>query len=163
MPKHKNNSINNSNNFYRPKKESKFLDIPEDIHKDVISKYLDIGSHKKLSQTCKYFYSSYRKPLLAFNGQKLLKHVLFGERKHAAAILKSQPELLFYKGDVNDYAGRTIVKATPFELAWGGFDYYIIDNFLSHVRNKKNIIRFFRLSQNRWTPPSRNRSRYLPK
>lgn len=52
----------------------------------------------------------------------LLHHVAFGELEQVKGMLEKNPRLLLEAGNVEDPAGNTIVRVTPYECALGAGD-----------------------------------------
>jgi len=53
---------------------------------------------------------------------RLLLHIVRGEKAQALELLNKKPELLLMRGTVVDYSGRTIENVTPLQCAYGAGD-----------------------------------------
>src|SRR3990167_3347582 len=71
----------------------------------------------------------------------LLQHIITGEEKEAAEMLKKNPQLLpsllSIQGTVEDYSGRTLT-GTALQLAYGAQDVEMCDMLLDHFKQMKN-------------------------
>jgi len=78
-----------------------------------------------LAQTCRLFRSRLLDRLNAKRTkltQKLVQHVVYGEKEAVKAMLDRSPGLLLHRATVVDYSGRTIKKASAYEAALGALD-----------------------------------------
>lgn len=64
--------------------------------------------------------------------QLLVQHVVYGEEEEAEAMIKACPELLYYRVEVVDYSGRTII-ATAFQAALGAEDICMCTMILKYI------------------------------
>lgn len=97
--------------------------LPPEI-RGIILDYLDGDISSK---TKKYFFAASRpKKFIFFNQTDLpvtifLNHVVHGDFKKAKAMLDKNPSLVFYRGQVTDYSGRTL-EGTAYQIALGAED-----------------------------------------
>lgn len=100
------------------------LDSPPDILNLIDSFIPDKKSKAAYSLSCKTTHQLFQpdldtlaKPLVA----KLLQHVVYGQKAEVEEMLKKNPGLLNWEGEVEDYSGRTI-RGTALKIALGAED-----------------------------------------
>lgn len=96
----------------------------------VIFPMLSLKDLSRLTRTNKETYSLFKKPLAE---RRLLQHVVFGEQEQAEKMLKSNPALLLYKGNVTDYSLRTFNGITAFQYALWALDRHMWTMLLKYL------------------------------
>jgi len=90
----------------------------------ITTSYLEMKDLIHVSTICRESYSLYSKPLAV---KKLLQAVIDGNLINAEKIISSNPTLLLERGTVKDYAGRTHINRTAYQLALGACDFNVVD------------------------------------
>src|SRR3990167_6393273 len=64
---------------------------------------------------------------------RLLNHVALGEQDEAEKILKTRPDLLLFKGNLQDHAGRDFTHITAFQYALWALDWHMWKMILKYL------------------------------
>jgi hypothetical protein len=129
---------------------SPFQDLPKDIIKDEIGKYLSDIEKKHLAEMGhKWLFFSLKDSIKPANLliQSFLLHVIRGEFKEAEEMIKKHPELLKEKRTVRDEAnpgeiGRSI-HGTALQIAWGAKDVSIGEHEEMAEMLKRHLIKHY--------------------
>ena len=121
-----------------------FLDLPPDIQQKIL-RSLSVKEVRSMI-ICKGIKSVWDDhPAKVYH---LLRHVALGEQSEAEEMLKNNPGLLLYPGQVKDYSGRDFKNITAFQYALWAMDWHMWTMILKYLDPQEALVQLNDLESN---------------
>ena len=106
------------------------LSIVSHVDRGRCLRFFNTPSLSSLSHTSKSLHTTVSSEIKA-RAVQLVQYVVLGEEEKAKTLVSECPELLFYKAEVEDYSGRTII-GTAWQAALGAEDLTMCEMLLPY-------------------------------